>query len=174
MAPIRIALWASCLVLAGCADLTAVRDISSRLTVASKNWNEVSADIAGSCQRELALNPQIGDCQLERKASDGLIAADAVLTEYFSALLAAATETNFSIKPGLDKATAAVAGIDGIDEAKVKAVSGLVGLLTKIAGEKLREDTLRELIASGGPAAQSVIEGLRGLVVPRLRGRLDA
>lgn len=164
-------LWC-CLLMAGCADLAAVRDISSRLTVASKDWDDVSQDIAGSCQRESTLNSQLKDCQLEAQASKGLVAADAVLHEYFSALLAAATETNFTVKPGLDKLTDAVASIPNINEGQVKAVSGLVGLLVKVALEKMREDTLRELIGAGGPAAQSVIKGLSELVVPRLKSRL--
>ena len=160
--------------LAGCTDLTAVRSISSQLTAASSNWGDVGADIAGSCQRELAINPMLEDCKLETAASQGLLAANAVLRDYFTALTAAATETNFTVQPGLDNVTASVAAIPGVNQGQVQAVSGLVSLLARLAVEKMREDTLRELIGDGGPAAQTVVDGLGQLVVPRLKSRLEA
>ncbi len=170
----RIATSVYILALAGCTDLSAVRDISSRLTVASNNWNDVAEDIAGSCHRELAINPMLTDCESETKASKGLVAADKVLGDYFKALMAAATESNFTVQPGLDKVTQSVAAIPDINQGQVKAVSGLVGLLVKLAVEKMREDTLRELIGDGGPAAQTVVDELLSkLVVPRLRSRLE-
>jgi len=162
------------LVVAGCADLGAVRDISSRLVASSKTWDEVSGDIAGSCQRERALNPALVDCQLEDKASEGLVAADRVLTEYFGALFAAANESNFTLKPGLDALAGSVGSIPGIDKAQVDAVSGLVGLVAKFATERMREDALRDLIGIGGPAAQTLVDGLSQLVVPRLKARLTS
>jgi len=171
----RIAIAVSVLALAGCTNLSAVRDVSLRLTVASKNWDDVSGDIAGSCERERTLNPGLTDCVDEVKASAGLVAADDVLRGYFKALLSAATESNFSVQPGLDAATGSVSAIPGIDQGKVKAVSGLIGLLVNLAAEKMREDTLKELIGEGAPATQQILDGLlRQIVVPRLRGRLDA
>lgn len=171
----HIAIAASVLALAGCTDLTAVRDISSRLTVASKNWNDVSGDIAGSCERELTLNPRLIDCVNEVKASAGLVAANGVLGSFFEALFSAATESNFSVQPGLDAATDSVSAIPGIDQGQVTAVSGLIGLLVKLAAEKMREDTLKGLIGDGAPPAQQILDGLlRKIVVPRLKSRLDA
>lgn len=161
-----------CLVVAGCADLSAVRDISSRLTASSKSWDDVSGDIAGSCQRERVLNPALADCQLEDKASQGLVAADRVLTEYFSALFAAANESNFTVKPGLDALAGSIGSIPGIDQAQVKAAYGLVSLIAKLATERMREETLRNLIGNGGPAAKTLVDGLSQLVVPRLKARL--
>ncbi|OYU15340.1 MAG: hypothetical protein CFE37_06210 [Alphaproteobacteria bacterium PA4] len=68
-----------------------------------------------------------------------------------------------------------MSAIPGIDQGQVNAVSGLIGLLVKFAAEKMREDTLKELIGDGAPAAQQVLDGLlRQIVLPRLRGRLDA
>lgn len=170
----RVLAWFCCLVLAGCADLGAVRDISSRLAASSKTWDDVSGDIAGSCQRERVLNPALVDCQLEDKASAGLVAADRVLTEYFSALFAVASNSNFTVKPGLDALAGSVSSIPGIDQTQVKATSGLIGLITKVATEQMREETLRELIGNGGPAARTLVEGLSQLVVPRLKARLSS
>lgn len=171
----RIVMSVCVLALAGCTDLSAVRDISSRLTMASNNWNDVSGDIAGSCQREMAINPMIDNCELETKASKGLVATDNLLGHYFKALMAAATETNFTVQPGLDKVTQSVAAVPGINQGQVEAVSGIVGLLVKLAVEKMREDTLRELIGDGGPAAQKIVdEVLSEIVVPRLRSRMNS
>lgn len=158
--------------LAGCTDLTAVRDISSLLTVASSDWNDVGRDIAGSCQRELAINPGLNDCDLEMKASEGLVATNDVLRDYFKALTAAATETNFTVQPGLDKLAGSVAAIPEINKEHVTAVSGLIGVLAKLAVERMREDMLQVLIGDGGPNAQMVVVGLSQLVVPTLRSRL--
>lgn len=170
----RVVAWFCCLVLAGCADLGAVKDISTRLAASSRSWDDVSGDIAGSCQRERVLNPALIDCQLEDKASKGLMAADRVLTEYFSALFAAANESNFTVKPGLDALTGSVGSIPGIDQAQVKAASGLISLIAKLATEQMREETLRDLIGNGGPAAQTLVDGLSQLVVPRLKARLSS
>lgn len=159
--------------LEGCSDLSAVRDISSRLTSASNNWNDVSEDLAGSCQRERTINPKLQDCDNEIKASNGLVAADAVLGNYFKALTAAATETNYTVQPGLDKITDSVKAIPNVKKDQVTAVSGLVGLLVNFVTEKMREDTLRELIGDGAPKAQLVVNGLLSQVlVPDLKSRL--
>lgn len=159
--------------LAACTNLAAVRDISSDLTMASESWDDVGAEFAGSCARERMLNPALADCALEERASAGLMAANAVLGQYFEALMAAADQSNFTIAPGLADAGAAVSGIPGIDPARVDAVSGLVGLLSGLATDGARERTLRDLIDKGGPAAQTLVEGMNDLVVPRLTRRLD-
>jgi hypothetical protein len=67
-----------------------------------------------------------------------------------------------------------VSAIPGINQEQVTAVSCLVSLLARLAVERLREDTLRELIGDGGPAAKTVVDGLSELVVPRLKSRLGA
>ena len=114
------------------------------------------------------------DCDLDAKASAALVGADVVLHAYFDALLAAATETNFTVQPGLDAAAASFAAIPGVDPAPAQAITGLAGLLAGWATEAMRQRTLRDLITRGGPPAQAVIGGMRQLVAPRLRGRLDA
>ena len=162
------------LALGGCTSLDAVRDVSTRLSGASATWNDVGGDIYGSCQRESAINTAIADCELEKKASAGLAGANAVLTKYFTALMDAANETNFTIQPGLDAAAASAANIPGINKDQVKAVSGLFGLLAKMANQALREAALRRLIEEGGPSAQTVVRGMDDLVVPRLGRELDA
>ncbi|MDG2514071.1 hypothetical protein P7B04_15345 [Sphingobium yanoikuyae] len=169
------ALAALCVsMLCGCTNLGAVRDISSRLTTASVNWNDVGADIAGSCERQRTINPKLTDCLLEKKASDGLAGANAVLGAYFKALMSAANESNFTIQPGLSAATASVAEIPGVNTDQVKAVSGLFGLIANLVTAKMREDTLRDLIDRGGLPARTVVTGMNDLVVPRLTRQLEA
>jgi len=130
--------------LSSCSDLAAVSDISSRLVSASSSWDDVASDIAGSCQREQTLNPELRDCQTEQSASDGMVGANALLRSYFQALGDAANESNFSIQPGLDTATSSVANIPGINTDQVQAASGLFAALARIATESMRESTIRE------------------------------
>lgn len=168
------ALTLSVLGLSGCANLEAISDISTRLTSASASWNDVAIEVSSSCQREQALNSMLADCTEEKKASKGLVAANAVLRNYFAALGAAAKESNFTIQPGLDQASTSVGNIPGINRDQVSAASGLFGLLANLATGALREETLRDLIDQGAPSAKTVIKGLDDLVVSRLNRRLIA
>jgi len=159
--------------IAGCANLSAVRDISSQLLTAASSWDSVTGEIAGSCRRQLTLNSQLTDCKIETQASDGLSAANGVLISYFKALKNAASDSNFTIQPGLSNATESIAKIPGINADQVKAASGLFGLLARLATEKMRESVLHELIGEGAPAAQTVISAMNEVVVPQLRTQLD-
>lgn len=169
----HVAVIAAATLLSGCADLTAVRDISSRLTNATSSWIEVGADIVGSCERETMLNPTLSSCEAERRATDGMIAANKVLGAYFKVLFEAANDSNFTIQPGLDMATKSVAGIPDIKEERANAVSGLVGFLDQLATSAMRGHTLRQVLDGGAPNAKSVIEGLDEVLAQPLAGRLD-
>lgn len=160
------------LALPGCMSLEAVRDASIKLTAASDSWRDVGDEFAASCARERLLNPTLVDCALERRASEGVAGATTILQTYFTALADAADEANFDVQPGLDDATASVANVPGINADRVKAASGLVSLLLRFANQALRERTLRELIGTGGPAAQSLIRGIDEIVGTALAGRL--
>ncbi|WP_377295871.1 hypothetical protein [Rhizobium sp. SGZ-381] len=159
--------------LTGCADLSAVSDISKNLKDASSAWGDVGAELAASCKREIKLNPSLTNCSVEIAASAGLAQMNDVLSGYFQALGDVAAETKFTIKPGLDKATAAVAKIPKIDSDRVKAVSGVVALLTKLANEGARERTVQDLIENGAPPARKIIGGLDSLLAVRLIRQLE-
>lgn len=161
------------LLLSSCSDLAAVSDVSSRLVAASSSWDDVASDIAGSCQRELTLNPELRDCQAEQSASDGMVGANALLRNYFQALGDAANDSNFVIQPGLDAATASVANIPGINTDQVQAASSLFAALAKVATEAMRESTLRELIRRA-PEVRSLIRGIDAPLVARLGRRFDS
>lgn len=161
--------------LAGCSNLEAIRNISSNLTTASASWNEVATEVLESCRREQVFNTSaiLSDCDLEERASKGLVAANGVLRSYFAALNAAATESNFTIDPGLNAVGSSVGNIPGINQSQVQSVTGLFTFLTDIATTALRERTIRELISEGAPSAQNIISAMDELVVDRLIGRLD-
>lgn len=160
--------------LTGCTSLEAVSDISDRLVSASRSWDHVSDDIAASCERQQAINPAIEDCRLEQTATESLADVNAVLDAYFRAMGAAANEANFTVEPGLERATTSVANIPGINADQVNAVSGLFGVLARLATGAMREKTLRQLIDEGAPPAQRIIVGLDEIVVPELTTRLSA
>jgi hypothetical protein len=140
---------------------------------ASSSWDDVASDIAGSCQREQTLNPELRDCQAEQSAADGMVGANALLRSYFQALGDAANDSNFVIAPGLDTATASIANIPGINSDQVQAASGLFAALAKVATEAMRESTLRELIRHA-PEARSLIRELDAPLVSRLGRRFDS
>ncbi|MBI1179689.1 MAG: hypothetical protein GC201_03970 [Alphaproteobacteria bacterium] len=150
----------------------AVRTISTKLQAASSTWNDVGGDFLGSCRREQQTNPALADCVLEKQASDGIAALNGTLSSYFKALGDAAADTSFTVQPGLDKATASAAKIPGIDANQVKAVSGLVGLLARLATESMRESTVSSLIDDGAPHARTLVDALNRLVVANLTSRL--
>ena len=160
--------------LTGCTNLQAVSDISDRLVSASASWDYVGDDIAASCERQQAINPAIEDCRLEQIATEALGDVNAVLETYFKAMGAAASEGNFTLEPGLERATTSVANIPGIGQDQVAAVSGLFGVLARLATGAMRERTLRQLIDQGAPPAQRIISGLEEIIVPELTTRLSA
>ncbi len=159
--------------LSGCANLSAVRDISTELNSASGSWGDVANEIAASCEREKTLNSDLNDCSLESQASEGLTGVNKVLGTYFTALADIANDGNFTVQPGLEAVTKSFVNVPGVKSDQVKAVSGLAGLLANLVIEKSREGTLRDLIERGAPAAQTIVRGLDGLVVPPLSRRLE-
>lgn len=169
----RIVLFIAALALSGCTNLAAVRDVSAQLSGAAQTWDAVGGELADSCRREQQINPALGDCALEAQASAGLVSANAVLANYFQALTDAANESNFTIQPGLDQASASFANVPGVRADQVQAVSGLFSLLAIVANQALREEVLRGLIDRGGSDARTVVQGLDALVGPRLERRLD-
>jgi hypothetical protein len=156
------------LLLTGCADLSAVSDISQKLKDASSAWGEVGAELSASCKRESKLNSGLANCSLPIAASAGLAQMNEVLSGYFQALADVAAEKNFTAKPGLDKATAAVAKIPDIDAGQVNAVSGVIALLVKLANRGAREKTMQDLIDHGAPPVRKIIGGLDSLLAARL------
>jgi hypothetical protein len=168
----RSAPLAICAALSGCTDLAAVRSISSQLQGATASWNDVSGEFLNSCQREQRLNPALSDCAVEKQASDGLVAMNNLLADYFKTLGLAAADSSFSIQQGITDASTSAAKIPGISATQVAAVSGLFGTLSALVGRALREKVLRDLIDNGAPHARTVVGALDTLVVENLRTRL--
>lgn len=152
------------LIAAGCTSLEAVRSISGRLVNASQSWNAVSADIVESCLRHQQYNPVLTDCDTQRLTSEGLVASNGLLTAYFKTLQDGASEQNFTVQPGIDALSASAKSIPGIQADEVQAISGLAGLLLRLATGLAREVALRDLIADGAPPARRIIALLQARV----------
>lgn len=170
----KFSLFVCAALLAGCTDLSAVREISSDLTKASSAWDDVAADLRGSCQREILLNPDIETCERAQKASEGVIAANKVLGAYFTALANLANDDSFSIQTGLDTATTSVSKIRDIDTDQVEAVSGLFGLLVDLAATHMQQEALSIAIEHGAPNATTIIEAMDKIVATPLQQRLQS
>ncbi|HCI4280069.1 TPA: hypothetical protein NO555_003382 [Klebsiella variicola subsp. variicola] len=161
------------LFLIACSDLSAVRDTSTRLTNANNTWSAVSSELPSSCLREARLNEKVLNCDDAISTAVGIDAVNKILGEYFKALMDVATESKFTIQPGLDKAITSVSQIPGIKKERVIAVSGLVSVITQLSLNSVQEHTLYQLIHDGVPYAKSVINGLSEVLVTRLTNRLD-
>lgn len=171
----RVILGASlALALSGCVNLQAVESVSGRLITASQGWNAVATELPASCQRLWQFNTALENCNEEKAASEGLVAANTILTAYFKALRDSASDKTFTVKEGLDALSGSVGKIPGIEADKVEAASGLASLLVRLATDGAREHTLRQLILEGGPRARNVVALLRETVPARLTSSLDA
>lgn len=162
------------LALSGCTNLDAVRTLSTKLVTASANWNAVGGEFNASCERQQQFNPALTSCEREAAASAGLVAVNAVLTNYFTALADAASDQNFTVQPGLGDLTKSVSAIPGINASEVSATSGLAKLLLKLATEAAREKTLRALIGDGVPLSKQLLAALDRTVPSSLQTDLSA
>ncbi len=151
-----------------CTNLSAVSDLSQSLTSASASWDDVASDVAGSCQRRIAISSAGTDCHAEQAASDGLIAANTVLREYFEALGAASNESSFRADDGIEALAGSIGAIPGVNADHVAAASGLATFLGRLGTERLRERTLRQLIDQGAPPASDVVTMMDEVLVTRL------
>ncbi len=162
------AIISSAAALAGCYNLEAVRSLSGKLSGATATWADPSREFHASCLRSRQLGSGKDDCTIQKQATDGLLAANKILNNYFKAIEATANEQNLSVSGGVDNLTSSVAGVPGVNSDQVQAVSGLGALLARLALAGYRERTLRTLITEGAPPAHRIMEFMRTTVADNL------
>lgn len=162
----------SVLSLSACASLEAVSKTSTNLTTASKNWENVGNEVLATCERSKQIEP-VTRCERSKTASEAVQAVNTVLKRYFEVMGEATNEKSFTIEAGVGSAASSIGEIPGIDEAKVKAASGLFSTLSKWATASLREKTLQSLIEEGGENAKTLINGLDQAVSAPLLDNLN-
>jgi hypothetical protein len=97
-----------------------------------------------------------------------------VLSAYFKALQDTANEQNYSVQSGIENVSGSVQNIPGVNQDKVQAVTGLAGVLTRLALNGYREGTLRLLINDGVAPAKRVVGLLKDTVPGTLSSNLKS
>jgi len=160
--------------LGGCRDFGAIHDASAEAVRATRGWDDVAGELAGSCLRDSRFNPAIADCQSSAKAAAGTIAVDRLLAAYFGAIADVSNGRNFTVEPGLNDLAASAGAIPGADQGRISAAFGLATALSNLITGAARERAMRRLIAEGGPHAIVLIDFLEQYVVPALRTKIGS
>jgi hypothetical protein len=164
---------AALMFLAGCTDLTAVNTTAGQMVTAASTWNAVADEFQASCVRRNQVSTEGSDCAGEKKATEGLEAANKILAAYFTALQQASTSSNFSVDPGITKLSSSVQNIPGINAKQVGAVTDVASFFADMATKAMEERTLEKLVTNGAPKAEASIDVMSEFVVPALGNILN-
>jgi hypothetical protein len=149
--------------LTGCYDYPAVSTLSGSMAKTVGTWKPLADDYVENCKRAQLLvadhRPQNRDgtdpCPAFAVTQQQLNATFILLENYFSALGAVASDTNYSFDPGLGALGDAAKGI-GADKSKTDAVTGLAGELAKLAASGIRQKSMASLIGQSDNVIQVV------------------
>jgi hypothetical protein len=147
--------------LSACYNLDAVQSVSGKVTSATATWDAAGSEMEQSCFRRNQLGTTPDDCKSDKAATEGLLAADKIMHDYFGAIQATANQQNFSVDQGIKDLSSSVAKVPGVNAGQVQAVSGLAGLLINLALGAYREHALRVLINDGAPHARNILDFLQ-------------
>jgi len=158
------------------ADYPHIATLSGTAVKTVASWQPFVDDYPRSCRRAWALGAPLGaarpgtdPCASFVARQAGLAAALAVLTNYFGALGAIATDANFSVDPGLDSLGGALGQMT--DEKKAGSVAGLVKLLGGWATAGVRRASLDDAIGQVD-GVSAIIDGISHVVVADYEGLL--
>lgn len=162
-------------VLGGCTNYPAVGTLSTTMAKGVESWRLYSDDYADTCKRREAYRAAFGqtpgDCALAIAAEEGTDAAIAILTDYFSALSAVASDDNYDVTPGIDALASSARDDLKLDVGKAAAISGLAKFLAKFVTEGIREATVKDLISQADNAS-TVVDAIT-MVVNNYASNLD-
>jgi hypothetical protein len=137
--------------LGGCTDYPAVSSLSSSMSKGVGTWRPYTGDYGDTCKRREAYKTAFGNtpdnCSLALAGDQGADSLIEVLTDYFGALSAVATDSNYDITPGIDALASSAKDDLKLDSAKTAAVSGLAKFLVGLAVSGVREHSVKELIS---------------------------
>lgn len=156
-------------IVTGCANLQAVNTTADQLVSAASSWNSVADEFEASCFRRNQVSDVPSACTTEKQTTEGLKAADKILTAYFTAVQRASTSSNFSVTSGISALSSSVESIPGINAAQTQAISGLASYLANVATESIEQRTINSLISNGAPKAEAAIDVMNDFVVPQLK-----
>lgn len=171
-----ILLCTGIIALAGCANLTAVRDFSN-ISAATADYQQIVADYAGEPAREKLYTPIKDAAQLDAESAERqkqqawLLADQQILVNYMAALgsLAAGDSPDTSAQyTSLQKAVTDLPVFPKADQTKVKAnaeaAASIASMLTNLVLEIWREDQIKQIVRQTEPNIQALISGLKDIV----------
>jgi hypothetical protein len=171
--------------LAGCADLSAVRDFA-RTSADAAAYRQIVDEYAASPHRQKRYQPERFEARLEAIARDRaaqaerLRAAQAVLAAYMSALgdlaaddLPAVDSQMDGLRSSLEKAGIVGAGEGAIGKETAGAAARIAAILTRAALDHWRQKKIADLIAETDASVQAVTAGLAEIIRQDFARSLD-
>jgi len=173
------------ILLAGCVNLQAVREFA-KTSAATAEYRQILADYTGSPHRQQRYQPgrlseqlsALDKARTEQKA--GLERAQTILVQYLNALGDLASDALPHIDKEVDQLGSALekARFVGVGDAAIKketatATGTIAKILTKVFLEHWRRPQVRRMIRETDGSLQTVIAGLREIVLQDCNASLD-
>lgn len=162
--------------LAGCAtDYPAVATLSTTMQKSIDAWRPFVADYAATCRRRSWYDPNVGGSQdscSDFDVTQTSLSQDIdVLSAYFGALSAIATDSNYAIDGGVKGLADAVAGADTADKAKISAAGALAAPVAGWITSGVRRHSLTEAASHAGDA-KKIVAAITTVIDDRYRKEL--
>lgn len=175
----------TCLLPTGCADLQAVREFA-KTSAATADYRQIITDYIESPIRQKRYQPENHAAQLDSIAKKRagqkklLEGSQTILVEYMSALgdLAADELPNVDseiegLGKALEKAGIAGDGDDVVSKKTATAAGNIARVLTRAALDHWRQDRVKTIIRDSDDNVQTVVAGLREIVLKDFNASLD-
>ena len=176
----------SSLLMAGCVDLQGVREFA-KTSAATADYRRVVADYVGSPDRQKRYQPARSAAQLDALAKlraeqkTKLEGAQTVLVQYMTALGDLAADDVPKVDSEIDALSNALEqakfvgdGDFAIKKETATAASKIAKILTRAVLDHWRQDQLGRIIKDTDPSVQTVVAGLREIVLIDFNASLDA
>jgi len=136
--------------LSGCYDYPAVNSLSSTAVKAVDEWQPIADDYVQNCKRAVvleAINPAAGTdpCASFVTTQKQLGDAFTILKNYFNALGAVASDSNYALDPGIDALGSEAVAL-GSNKDQTDAITKLAGALANVALAGVRQHSMSELV----------------------------
>jgi hypothetical protein len=158
-----------------CTSAAGIADFASQSRKALAHGSVILSDISGSCVRRQTADLEMDDfragpeslqgrCAKFSEDQKGLLAASAVLTDYFAALSQLASAGSATIGKNASDAAANAAKFGSLTTTTTNATGELASLLTSLAVDGYQMKHLAADVRKADPSIAAVIEGLIAVV----------
>lgn len=150
--------------LTGCYNYPEIASLSSAMQTSVGETSPFVDDIAATCTRRLSydnLSDTDGTCVGLSKLQQEIGTRITILDNYFGALAAVATDSNFTFDDGIGALGASATQV-GANAGEVSAVQAIATTLANLVGAKMRQSAMKALIDQA-PNAGIVVAGLQDI-----------